>query len=142
MEKAKAIEILNKEYDDAIAVREITRDSPEDFDYLNDLLIALLTVIDVLEQSSDIEAEPEKGWISVKDRLPEEEQKVLCVTCDEEIVIAEFSHFSYDFGRRGEWHYWGIRPPEFVTHWQPLPTPPKEDNNEIHKCSCNSRENK
>ena len=66
-------------------------------------------------------------WISVKDRLPEEEQKVLCVTCDEEIVIAEFSHFSYDFGRLGEWHYWGIRPPEFVTHWMPLPTLPESE---------------
>lgn len=66
-------------------------------------------------------------WISVKDRLPDEEQKVLCVTCDEEIVIAEFSHFSYDFGELGEWHYWGIRPPEFVTHWMPLPEPPESE---------------
>lgn len=66
-------------------------------------------------------------WISVKDRLPDEEQKVLCFTCDEEIVVADFSHFSYDFGELGEWHYWGIRPPEFVTHWMPLPQKPESE---------------
>ena len=69
----------------------------------------------------------ESEWISVKDKLPDEEQKVLCFTCDEEIVVADFSHFSYDFGELGEWHYWGIRPPEFVTHWMPLPEPPESE---------------
>lgn len=66
-------------------------------------------------------------WISVKDRLPDEEQKVLCFTCDKEIVVADFSHFSYDFGELGEWHYWGVRDPRFVTHWMPLPQKPESE---------------
>ena len=57
-------------------------------------------------------------WISVKDRLPKPFESVL-VFRDGKISIdysEENGWFAYDFnGKR-------------VTHWMPLPEPPKEDN--------------
>lgn len=65
--------------------------------------------------------ETEQNWISVKDRLPEEETEVLCYlgnAVGKGIVVA--------FRRRGDWYFDGWTCPT-VTHWMPLPQPPKED---------------
>lgn len=58
-------------------------------------------------------------WISIKDRLPEQYTDVIVL---------------YDFGRVGV--NWTNKENEFiehsdckVTHWMPLPEPPKENNN-------------
>lgn len=60
-------------------------------------------------------------WISVKDRLPEDGQQVLTHKngiCDVQTYEA----------RRNGWisgcWFWSMAT---VTHWMPLPTPPKED---------------
>ena len=63
-------------------------------------------------------------WISVKDRLPEDTCWVLCfgdgaMTC-----------YAFDKGT-GRFCDWAISKapglfPDDVTHWQPLPDPPKE----------------
>ena len=50
MTKNKAIEILNKEYDECIKYREVMG---VDIDDMNDTLIALLTAIDALEGQHD-----------------------------------------------------------------------------------------
>ena len=58
-------------------------------------------------------------WISVKDRLPEEEKEVLCYlgnALGKGIVVA--------FRRHGDWYFDGWKCPT-VTHWMPLPEPPK-----------------
>ena len=60
-------------------------------------------------------------WISVKGRLPEEEKEVLCYLGNS---IAKLTVVS--FRRRGEWYFDGWPCPT-VTHWMPLPEPPKED---------------
>ena len=52
MKKAKAIKLLNEEYDKALWLRKIQSDD-DYFLYLNDVLIALLTAIDVLNQAND-----------------------------------------------------------------------------------------
>jgi hypothetical protein len=60
-------------------------------------------------------------WISVKDRLPEEEKEVLCYlgnALGKGIVVA--------FRRHGDWYFDGWKCPT-VTHWMLLPEPPKED---------------
>lgn len=62
-------------------------------------------------------------WISVKDRLPEDYEKVL--TCDAKGNIHIFFHFHqfvYPFGidASDERYY-------EVTHWMPLPQPPKDE---------------
>lgn len=64
---------------------------------------------------------PRQQWISVKDRLPDEETEVLCYlgnALGKGIVVA--------FRRHGDWYFDGWKCPT-VTHWMQLPEPPKED---------------
>ncbi len=64
------------------------------------------------------------GWISVKDRFPEIMKKVL--VCDEEvgITVGIFAHHTAS---------WFVYRPfdedkrPMVTHWRPLPEPPRMD---------------
>jgi Protein of unknown function (DUF551) len=72
-------------------------------------------------------------WISVKERLPEHNQIVLawCIVLDYEGVIkARFER--YDKRRRGsfdssefEEYPEILHPGQEITHWMPLPEPPK-----------------
>jgi hypothetical protein len=116
--RAKAVEILNRDYDGTILCRDILHNIPnpdcdilDGVDYLNDLLIALLTAIDALEQGN--------GWISVKDRMPEDGVEVLVYGdiylnrkgADVDFVDKSGNFFYYDEGE--------------VTHWRPLPEPPE-----------------
>ena len=59
-------------------------------------------------------------WISVKDRLPEKWEDVLICNCYSEVdtdMIWENPSGSFEFYFEGG----------NVTHWMPLPEPPKED---------------
>ena len=67
-------------------------------------------------------------WISVKDKLPEDEQLVFCSGLDFEVGPSRHygvlrynnGEFAYvdDDGIYEEWKY--------ITHWMPLPKPPKD----------------
>lgn len=65
-------------------------------------------------------------WISVKDRLPDIWESVLVFNIDlpEEILLAHLSEL-------GIWHCscncFDGSSPDNVTHWMPLPEPPKEE---------------
>lgn len=76
-------------------------------------------------------------WVSCKDRLPDvgENSSVLAYYYEEGIYIVsdvdhDFKMVAAGIGRggvqkwRGRWEILGI------THWMPLPEPPKEDNDE------------
>ena len=69
---------------------------------------------------TDTDVQPVNHWISVKDRLPENDNDVLVYDTDCGIVIGwydkEIGDFAADF----------ISPLDAVTHWIPLPEPPKE----------------
>lgn len=90
------------------------------------------------------------GWISVKYRLPKFNQKVLAWVKKKDpearfnrdgIYIAELRDKTPKPDPKGRHNFWGL--PEFdsewtvwawsyfaepdVTHWMPLPEPPKED---------------
>ena len=118
--KAKAIEVLNIGYSGCVRFRETLRDEPDDFDSLNDLMIALLTAIDALEQNN--------GWISVKDRRPEPNTWIMVYikypspVLEFETGIQKMSGIKKVF-YYGEGFYCDFGT---ITHWQPLPTPPKE----------------
>lgn len=74
-------------------------------------------------------------WISVKDRLPDERDTYIVYTDDtsenvsepiwskEVVLTAEFDEYGWSW-REGVNDY-DIT--NFVTHWMPLPEPPKED---------------
>ena len=71
-----------------------------------------------------IESQPtidsESKWISVKDRLPESGKRCLVYATqgiERHISIASFGRQFHLSGRRAYWR---------VTHWMPLPEPPKE----------------
>lgn len=58
-------------------------------------------------------------WISTKDRLPDDYKKVLFITNDGKYYIGFVSYEG--------WHGGLISMISNVTHWMPLPEPPKED---------------
>ena len=61
-------------------------------------------------------------WISVKDRLPENADRVL--VSQGEVDDVEIAYYFHGFGWKmldSEWHnIYG------VTHWMPLPKPPED----------------
>ena len=74
-------------------------------------------------------------WISTKDRLPEDGERVLIYTKYEDIIVAKY------YSLRGVW-----RSPEDVeeeytnnevTHWMPLPKPPVKNMDwMMQNCCC------
>ena len=69
--------------------------------------------IDALEKENGVMV---KDWVSVKDRLPEENTTVIVAT-DDGIVFQCL--YSYD-----GWDLWDDNDVN-ITHWQPMPQPPK-----------------
>lgn len=131
MTKAKMIEMLNKMFDSYLMINKMCLDTiitvdgkqvtlRDKLDEITDEKIALLTAIDALEQDN--------GWISIKDRKPEPEtwamvyikypspvfelERGIQKTSGVKKMFYDGESFYCDFGT--------------ITHWQPLPTPPKE----------------
>ena len=82
--------------------------------------------MEIIDTQPTIDAEPVRHgrWIPVEDALPETDTPVICYMRSGQILVMELSD---DDG----W-YCGITRynPRAVTHWMPLPEPPKEDENE------------
>ena len=70
------------------------------------------------------EAPTVSGWIRVKDRLPENDNPVL---------TWESQGFAYvdNYRKEEKWRKWQIGDcyGGIITHWMPLPEPPKEESN-------------
>lgn len=66
------------------------------------------------------------GWINVKNRLPEENLEYLVYTTDEdgERIVTTDNWNKYV----RQWYIFNNGSSTTVTHWMPLPEPPKEDN--------------
>lgn len=70
--------------------------------------------------SADVQPAPQ--WISVEERLPNHYEEVLVVSKLKNIVY--FAWYDADISMfMGHGHMWTTRE---VTHWMPLPEPPKE----------------
>lgn len=79
-----------------------------------------IAVREVLEYFSKFDL---GGWISVKERLPEYKQEVLvfyggAIYTADKMLTWEDGHVTFYIHRFDEWRE--------VTHWMPLPEPPKE----------------
>jgi hypothetical protein len=61
-------------------------------------------------------------WVSVKERLPEDSKKILLYHQDGRTLFGLWSN------RKEGWYFDSFGPWEKdeVTHWMPLPEPPKE----------------
>lgn len=70
-------------------------------------------------------------WISVDDRLPEQESPVLIIIKHSHHNILQAA-FDYRVGSEGWYDFQSEEEVDFnvVTHWMPLPTPPKESEDE------------
>lgn len=88
-----------------------------------------------IDEAPSIEAptaQPETGWISVKDRLPEDERPVLTFMGYDEPQRIGFQQIQtyFCFDPNPHWQYSGLlREGQSITHWMPLPKPPKENDN-------------
>ena len=80
-------------------------------------------------------------WVSVKDKMPEDEQEVLVIAhgWDGRLVYvgshkrveAQKSWLTGITNKSSEWSLWGwsyLKEP-IVTHWLPMPEPPEEGKN-------------
>ena len=54
-------------------------------------------------------------WISVDDRLPEQGEKAICIDADGDMMIGKYTEWGWMFPC-----YF-----EELTHWMPIPEPPK-----------------
>ena len=86
---------------------------------------------DALAYINQLEARVPK-WISVEDRLPEFNVYVLVYAVGKddkkEITITSYTNSMYGLGITGwiaPWQYFSYN--YKITHWMPLPEPPKED---------------
>ena len=80
---------------------------------------AVLEVIDG-ERAADVQ--PINRWISVEDRLPNQDEKVLVLTKDRDIMtmiykVTPFRWYKPNFGGFDK---------DFVMYWQPFPELPKD----------------
>lgn len=87
-------------------------------------------------------------WISVKDKLPEPEQDVLVIAHgwgnrllyigSYQRAEAETSWLTGVTSKASDWSLWGwsyLKEPE-VTHWMPLPDPPKDTETACRRKEC------
>ena len=80
------------------------------------------------ECAKEIAAPSYRHWISVKDRLPTEEERFDDVYSELIPLLACTSGTKYPFSAFFDGKKWGDGWSEVdVTHWMPLPEPPEED---------------
>ena len=77
-------------------------------------------MLESIDEQPTIEAEPACHWISVKDRLPDNDDDVLVVTLFR-IDVAFYNRIL------DEWIDYIHDEHILVTHWMPLPEQPKEE---------------
>lgn len=84
----------------------------------NALTDALDMAVSALRKQGDKDTNVPIKWISVQEKLPESNDKVLAFTLSGKYAVARYDQ------RRQCWIAAGNLT---VTHWMPLPAPPKEE---------------
>ena len=86
-------------------------------------VIDSMPAADVVEQEQ--ESKPTNGWISVEDRLPERNQAVLGWYKDN--PFAGYTYGVVSWNGKGWVFVYAQRYVTNVTHWMPMPEPPKTE---------------
>lgn len=105
------------------------------FDRLRDELIVGFYVNYVIEAAPTLDYVPQKQWISVKDRLPEESAIYLVVVKEKYVFESQWNYHVDAASNYGDYidDYWDTfidwdeGQEVHVTHWMPLPKLPKEE---------------
>ena len=73
-----------------------------------------LIIQDLRRENAKLRARVQE-WISVDDRLPEQGEEAICIAADGDMMIGKYTEWGWMFPC-----YF-----EDLTHWMPLPQPPK-----------------
>ena len=96
-----------------------THPAKDDTDRIsNNIHLYCKSAADAIEELSSPE------WISVSDRLPERDKYVLVFVKGAYDDGEEFQYISSDYHNGVRFDQYS----ELVTHWMPMPEPPKEEN--------------
>ena len=74
-----------------------------------------MIIQDLRRENAELKASAPK-WISVDDRLPEQGEEAICIAADGDMMIGKYTEWGWMFPC-----YF-----EELTHWMPIPEPPKE----------------
>lgn len=88
------------------------------------ILTAYKNAIDALQNEQGVTLQE---WVSVKDRLPEESGMYIVTANDGHAQRVSFVQWQK---KNRMWNLTGARSYWRVTHWMPLPKPPKETHND------------
>lgn len=116
--------VLNAEYESDRKHYAVIEKSNNDYVAIIDRMINSPDNVDYKSKSEALQAELDKHqWISVEDRLPETLQSVLCVLKNDAVFQLTYGELSGFFDPIYGKQVSNNNP---VTHWQPLPSAPKE----------------
>ena len=91
----------------------------------NEFCRGMRKALRIIEDAPTVEVQPDNGWISVEDRLPENDG--LYIVCK----TVRGHQISFEAHWKGNKWLSVVKSNQLdcITHWQPLPKPPKEKNN-------------
>lgn len=93
--------------------------------YLQDSDLPLIEFEQWLDLMSEFADQFKPKWIPVSERLPEYGERVLCFTIHGSIPVCYLGYY-YDDNGKFVLAYNGTDVVDNVTHWMPLPEPPKQ----------------
>lgn len=130
-EKIKAAKKYAKQYEGLMyTIGSIAGVSGIQMAFERGVAFGLHQALEITVEREKAERAAEQHWISIKDRLPEENQEVLISYGQKPFFLIAFlyhpNHPKKDvkmFCGKNNTNY----SLDYVTHWQPLPEPPKEE---------------